>query len=103
MIALRTALEMTEALVYKLTMFGVKVDDTPVVLCDNSFVVINTSYPESPLKKKHLSIAYHQIREAVAMTSILIYFEKGVSNLADLFTKVLPANKCKDILDKILA
>ena len=67
LIALRTALEMTEALVYKLTMLGVKVDDTPVILCDNSSVVINTSYPESLLKKKHLSIAYHRIREAVAM------------------------------------
>ena len=59
LIALRTALEMTEALVYKLAMLGVKVDDTPVILCDNSSVVINTSYPESLLKKKHLSIAYH--------------------------------------------
>ena len=103
LIALRTALEMTEALVYKLTMLGVKVDDTPVILCDNSSVVINTSYPESLLKKKHLSIAYHWIREAVAMGSILIYFEKGISNLADLFTKVLSANKCNDILDGILA
>ena len=103
LIALRTALEMTEALVYKLTMFGVKVDDTPVILFDNSSFVINTSYPESLLKKKHLSIAYHWICEAVAMASILIYFEKGVSNLADLFTKILPANKRKDILDGILA
>ena len=66
---------MTEALVYKLIMLGVKVADTPV-------------YPESLSKKKHLSIAYHQIREAVAIGSILIYFEKGVSNLADLFTKL---------------
>ena len=37
------------------------------------------------------------------MESILLYFEKGISNLADLFTKVLPANKRKDILDGILA
>ena len=103
LIALRTALEMTEALVYKLTMFGVKVDDTPVVLCDNSSVVINTSYPESLLKKKHLSIAYHWIYEAVTMASILIYFEKGVSNMADLFIKVLPTNKHKDNLDGNLA
>ena len=103
LIALRMVLEMNEAFVYKLAMFGVEVDDTPVILCDNSSVVINTSYPESLLKKKHLSIAYHWIRETVAMASILIYFEKGVSNLADLFTKVLPANKCKDLLDEILA
>ena len=103
LIALRTALEMTEAFVHKMTMFGVKVDDTPVVLCDNSSVVINTRYPESLLKKKHLSIAYHWVCEAVEMESILIYFEKGISNLADLFTKVLPANKRKDILDVILA
>ena len=69
------ALEMTEALVYKLMMIGAKVADTLV-------------YPESILKKKCLSIAYHRIREAVAIRSILIYFEKGVSNLAGLFTKL---------------
>ena len=74
LIALRMALEMTEALVYKMTLFGVKVDYTPVVLCDNSSVVINTSYPESLLKKKHLSIAYHRIREAVAMCKYLDIF-----------------------------
>ena len=84
-------------------MFVVKIEDTPIILCDNSSVVINTSYPESLLKKKHLSITYHRICEAEAMSSNLIYFEKGASNLADLFTKVLPANKHKDILDRILA
>ena len=47
------------------------------------------------MKKKYLSITYHWICEAVAMASILIYFGKGVSNLADLFTKVLPVKKGK--------
>ena len=51
LIALRTALEMTEAFVYKSIVLGVKVDDAPVILCDDSSVVINTSYPVSLLKK----------------------------------------------------
>ena len=41
-------------------------------------------------------------QEVVAAESILT-FEKGASNLADLFTKVLPSNKCKVIIDGMLA
>ena len=56
---MKTAVEMVEALRYKLRMFGVPVNGAVSVFCDNEAVYKNTVMPESVLKKKHHSIAYH--------------------------------------------
>ena len=53
-VALKIAIELIESLVYKLRMFGVPIDGEARVLCDNESVVINSSHPESALKKKAL-------------------------------------------------
>ena len=44
-------------------------------------VVNNTTRPESQLKKKNNSIAYHFVRENVAAKVIRIAFEKSENNL----------------------
>ena len=76
---MRIAHEMIVALRYKLRMFGVPImgpQDEPegpsIIFCDNAAVVINTSVPSSTLSKKHVSVNYHAIREAVAAGIILI-------------------------------
>jgi hypothetical protein len=63
-IAARIAVELIEALRYKLRIFGIPIDEPTNVYCDNHGVVVNSSKPESTLKKKHNSIAYHRVREA---------------------------------------
>ena len=45
--------------------------------------------PESVLRKKHHSIAYHRCREAVAAGTIRVAKQGTEKNLADLFTKIL--------------
>ncbi len=50
----------------------------------------NAIYPESTLKKKRNSIAYHRTREAVAAGTIRVTKEDGKTNLADVLTKRLP-------------
>ena len=40
-------------------------------------------------KSKHISIAFHQAREAVAAGIALIFYETSRTNHADLFTKVM--------------
>ena len=65
-LAMKTATELIEGLKYKLRMFGVPINGPARIFCDNESVVINGSYPESSLKKKHCSIAFHRVREAVA-------------------------------------
>ena len=101
-IALRIAVELITSLVYKLRMFGVPIEGEARVLCDNESVVKSSSYPESTLKKKHSSVAYHKVREEVAAGKILIYYEKSESNLADLLTKPLTALKRQPLIQALL-
>ena len=101
-IALRIAVELIESLRYKLRMFGVPLAGPANVFCDNESVVKSSSYVDSVLKKKHCSIAYHRIREAVAAEKILIYYERTDTNLADLLTKPLSATKRKGLVQAIL-
>ena len=81
------------ALRFKLRMFGIPIDGEADILCDNLSVVNNASKFESTLNKKHASIAYHAIRWAVAAGIIRVGKVDSEENLADAFTKRLPATK----------
>ena len=98
-IASRIAIEMIESLRYKLRMFGVPLNGPTNMFMDNEAVYKSASIPESTLKKKHLSIAYHRCREAVAAGTIRIAKEGTETNLADLFTKILPGPRREMLLD----
>ena len=89
-VAMRIAVELVEALRYKLRMFGIPLLGPTNAFCDNEAVTKNVIYPESTLKKKHNAIAYHRAREAVAAGTIRVTKEDGVTNLADLLTKPMP-------------
>ena len=97
-VAAKTAVEANRALRYKLRMMGVPIDGPTYFYCDNKSVICNTTVPESMLKKKSNSIAYHAVREAVAMGEILITYVNTDDNIADVMTKVLPAGARRDNL-----
>ena len=101
-VAMRQATDMIEALLYKLRMFGVPIDQEVRVLCDNQSVVKIGTNPEARLAKKHNSIAFHRVRECVASKMIIIYHEKGETNLADILTKVLPVERRVTLLKGIM-
>jgi hypothetical protein len=101
-VALKVCTEMIEGLRYKLRMFGIPIDGPTSVYCDNQAVVLNTTVPEAQLKKKHNAIAYHRVREAVAAGTIQITWEDTHTNVADMFTKLLPANVLSDLVKKVL-
>jgi hypothetical protein len=101
-VALRAARDLIVAMRYKLRMFGVPIEGPAQVFCDNQGVVKNTSIPESVLSKKHNAINYHAVREAAATGVIQVHKEDTQTNLADLFTKVLPADRRKELLGSIL-
>jgi hypothetical protein len=100
--AMKTAIEMIEALRYKLRMFGVPIDGPANVFCDNEAVYKNCSIPESTLKKKHHSIAYHRNREAVAAGTVRLAKEDTKTNLADVFTKTMAAIKKNAMVDMFM-
>jgi hypothetical protein len=88
-VALKIAVEMNEALRYKIRMMGIHIDGPTNAFCDNQSVVTNSSIPQSTLTKKHNAIAYHKVRESVAAEAIRIKLEKGADNLSDVLTKFL--------------
>ena len=97
--ALKNSVELVEALRYKLRMFGVPIEGNINVFCDNESVYKNVSTPESVLKKKHHSIAYHRCREYVAALAICIAKHPTATNLSDLFTNILPQFFREKLLD----
>jgi hypothetical protein len=101
-IAMKISIDLTEALRYKLRMMGVPISGPTNVFCDNEAVVKNSTMPESTLKKKHNAIAYHRTREAQAAGTIRIAKEPGETNLADLFTKLLPGPRLRELSKRIL-
>ena len=91
--ALWVVTEHIVALRYKLRMFSLHVDGPAYVYSDNEAVSMNSSVPESTLKKRHNSICYHMVREAVAANILSVAWIPGTKNPADLFTKVLSRKK----------
>ena len=88
-IALKLTVDLVIALQYKLRMFGVPLKGSTDMLCENEAVIKNTSTPESVLRKKYHSIAYHKCKESAAALICLISKKDTETNLADLFTKIL--------------
>ena len=80
-------------------MFGVPIDGSTDIFCDNEEVYKNAFTPESQLRKTHHSISYHISREAVASCACSMAKEYTETNLLDLFTKVLPRPRREILLD----
>jgi hypothetical protein len=81
---------------------GIPIDGPTQMRVDNTSVVNNTTRPESMLKNKSNSIAYHYIRESVAAMIIKIFYEPNDTNLADMLSKTQPGPVRKRLLDMIL-
>ncbi len=101
-VALKIGTELIKSLRYKLRMMGVPLEGPANVLVDNDSVVKNSTIPTSIIQKKHNSICYHFVREAVASKCIRIAFIPSSENLADMLTKPMGATKLKDFCERIL-
>ena len=82
--------EYLRGLRYKLRMMGIPVNGPAYVEGDNQSVLANTTIPDSALKKKSQSIAYHFVREGVARDKWRTAYVNTHLNKADLLTKPLP-------------
>ena len=74
---------------YRLHMLGVPLNGSSVLFGDNQSMIMNTTVPSSALKKRHLAVAYHRIREAVASSIVDILHCPSETNLSNLLTKPL--------------
>ena len=91
-----------EGLTFKLNILGISISDPARIFCDNQSAVKNSSFLESVPKKKHCSISYHRVREAIESLKCLVYYERSETNLDDLFTKVITQNKRKPLVNAVL-
>ena len=86
-IAAKTAVQQCMGLRTTLRYLGVPVHGATRLFGDNGSVVNGGSKPHSPLKKRHLSLAYHYTREAVASQAIDYQFVPGSINPSDILSK----------------
>ena len=96
---MKNAVELSTAIRYKLRIFVVPVDVPTDIFCDNKAVLKKPPTPESVLHKKHHSVEYHKFHEGVASVICRIAKEDTVTNLADIFTKVLLGPRRERLLD----
>ena len=64
--AMKQEAECLRSVSYKLCMFGIPVYEPVFIYGNNQSVLINASAPESKLKNKSQSIAFHFIQEGCA-------------------------------------
>jgi hypothetical protein len=100
--AMKTGTELVEGLRYKLRMMGIPIDGPCHIRADNMSVVRNSSQPESTLKKKSNSIAFHYVRERAAARVISVQYEPTNTNLADMLTKTQPGPKRLELVQRVL-
>lgn len=96
------AAEEAVSTVFMLKSIGVQVIGYIRILCDNKGVVDNSTLSGSALKKKHLSMAYHKVRECVAMGICDTYHIKGEDSPADILTKSLVSAVCRKHICKFM-
>ena len=92
LVAARIAVELILEVRFTLRMMGVPVEKTSLLLGDNMSVLINTTIPSSMLKKKHLGVSYHRVREAIAANIVTFSHIPSDENFADLLTKPLSSH-----------
>nr|GEX90643.1 retrovirus-related Pol polyprotein from transposon TNT 1-94 [Tanacetum cinerariifolium] len=63
------------------------------IYCDSKSAIAKSCNPVQHSRTKHIAIRYHFIKEHVKKGTIELYFVKTDYQLADLFTKALPADR----------
>ena len=82
---------------------GIPAEGPTCIYGDNQSVLANTTIPDSTLKKKSQSIAYHFVHEGVARDEWRTSYVNTHDNEADLLTKQLPhGEKRKGFVSKLL-
>ena len=99
--ALRQGVEEIHHLRYMLRCLGIPVTKASSLFGDNLGVIQNAANPDSDLKKKHVAISYHAVREAIAAGSVMPYWLKGKVNMSDIMTKQIGGPEFRAFVDTL--
>ena len=89
MVATKQAKDYIQGFRYKLIMFGITVEEPSYMYGDNQSVLAGSTRPESNLKNKAQSIAFHFIREGCAADEWRTTYINTLENISVLMTKPL--------------
>ena len=102
-VAMKRCCECIRGLRYKLRMMGIPVEGPTCIHGDNQSVLANRTIPDSTLKQKSQSIAYHFVHEGVSRDEWRTSYVNTHDNEADLLTKQLPhGEKRKGFVSNLL-
>nr|GEX92738.1 retrovirus-related Pol polyprotein from transposon TNT 1-94 [Tanacetum cinerariifolium] len=76
----------------QLTDYGFNFTKIPIC-CDSKSAIAISCNPVQHSRTKHIAVRYHFIKEHVEKGTIELYFVKTDYQLADIFTKALPADR----------
>jgi len=80
---------------------GIKSDQPPCLWCDNLGATYLSAYPVFHARAKHIEIDFHFVRERVINKQLQIRLVSTNDQLADGFTKALPAVKFQDFVGNL--
>ena len=86
-VAARTATEQAMDIRMSLRYLGVPIKGKVYMFGDNESVVKNSTVPHSQMKKRHVALSYHRVREAIASGMLIFTHIIGVDNPADILSK----------------
>jgi hypothetical protein len=86
-ITAKLAVEQIMAMRLTLRYLGVDIKGSTKLFGDNGSVITSASVPESPLRKRHQSLAYHYTCEAIAAGAVDFRHIPGHLNPADILSK----------------
>lgn len=99
---MRLATEEAITIRYMLRALGVNVAKPSHISGDNAGVISNATTPDATLKKKHVALSYHAVRESVSAGIIYPNQVSSKNNIADLLTKPLDRNTFMNHAGKVL-
>ena len=82
--AMKTATEYARDLRYKLWQMGIPINGPAYIIGDNKSVLVDSSKPDSILKKKNNSISYHHVPEGTARDEWRLTYINIENNQSDL-------------------
>ena len=74
---------------------------TVPIFCDNQSAIKLVKNPEFHQRSKHIDVRYHFVRQQQSEERVDVQFVKSEDQLADIFTKPLPAPRFIDLRERI--
>ena len=81
---------------------GVPVEGPTYMFGDNKSVVDRSSIPSYKLHKRHMILSLHRIREAIASKMVTFIHIPGLSNPADILSKIWGYQQVWRVLQPLL-